>query len=139
MALLDRVLKARYLTVTIALMILIVTLGYLRSGRLGFEMFPYVESDTAACAFEFLWIPCCLDAGNRSRPYRFRKTSGCPDRSRYRSCGGARGIKSTIGGDIWGGGTGGAHAGALNLSYFLPANVLYLPRSFLTARAERYY
>ena len=41
------VLNWRYLTFGIGLAILLITLGYVRSGRLGFELFPKVESDYA--------------------------------------------------------------------------------------------
>ncbi|MCP3954383.1 MAG: efflux RND transporter permease subunit, partial [Desulfobacterales bacterium] len=44
---LRRVLHWRYLTFGIGLAILIVTVGYVRSGRMGFELFPKVESDYA--------------------------------------------------------------------------------------------
>ncbi len=44
---LRRVLHWRYLTFGIGLAILIVTVGYVRSGRLGFELSPKVESDYA--------------------------------------------------------------------------------------------
>ncbi|MFO7613368.1 MAG: efflux RND transporter permease subunit, partial [Bacteroidales bacterium] len=35
----------RYLTLAIGIAILLVTIGYVRSGRLGFELFPKIESD----------------------------------------------------------------------------------------------
>lgn len=41
------VLNWRYVTLGIGVAILILTLGYVRSGRLGFELFPKVESDYA--------------------------------------------------------------------------------------------
>jgi multidrug efflux pump subunit AcrB len=41
------VLRWRYVSVGIALSVLILTVGYVRSGRLGFELFPKVESDYA--------------------------------------------------------------------------------------------
>jgi multidrug efflux pump subunit AcrB len=41
------ILHWRYVSVGIGVAILIVTLGYIRSGRLGFELFPKVESDFA--------------------------------------------------------------------------------------------
>ncbi len=44
---LRRILHWRYLTFGIGLAILIVTVGYVRSGRMGFELFPKVESDYA--------------------------------------------------------------------------------------------
>ena len=44
---LRRILHWRYLTLGIGLAILIITIGYVRSGRLGFELFPKVESDYA--------------------------------------------------------------------------------------------
>jgi len=44
---LRRILNWRYLTFGIGLSILIVTVGYVRSGRMGFELFPKVESDYA--------------------------------------------------------------------------------------------
>ena len=41
------ILRWRYVSVGIAIAILIVTVGYIRSGRLGFELFPKIESDYA--------------------------------------------------------------------------------------------
>ncbi len=41
------VLRWRYVSLGIGLAVLMVTLGYIRSGRLGFELFPKVESDYA--------------------------------------------------------------------------------------------
>lgn len=49
--LLDLTLRRRYLTVAIGFFVLIVTIGYVKSGRMGFEMFPSVESDVAVCSF----------------------------------------------------------------------------------------
>jgi multidrug efflux pump subunit AcrB len=48
---LDKVLRFRYITLSIGLVILIVTLGYVKSGRMGFELFPTVESDIGMCSF----------------------------------------------------------------------------------------
>ena len=48
---LDRVLRFRYIAFSIGLVILIVTIGYVKSGRLGFEFFPSVESDLALCSY----------------------------------------------------------------------------------------
>lgn len=48
---LDRALKLRYLTFSIALVILLLTIGYVASGRMGFTRFPQVESDIARCTF----------------------------------------------------------------------------------------
>ncbi|MBF0449266.1 MAG: efflux RND transporter permease subunit [Candidatus Magnetomorum sp.] len=44
---LDFCLKNRYVTFSISLAILFTTIGYVQSGRMGFEMFPKVESDYA--------------------------------------------------------------------------------------------
>ena len=41
------ILRWRYVFLGIAIAILIVTVGYIRSGRLGFELFPKIESDYA--------------------------------------------------------------------------------------------
>ncbi len=49
--LLERALRLRYITLSIGLVILIITLGYVKSGRMGFEMFPSVESDIASCRY----------------------------------------------------------------------------------------
>lgn len=43
--LLDLVLRARYLTVSLSLAVLFVVVGYIASGRLGFQMAPKVEAD----------------------------------------------------------------------------------------------
>ena len=48
---LERALHYRYLTLSVGLVILIVTLGYVKSGRMGFELFPSVASDIAQCSF----------------------------------------------------------------------------------------
>ncbi len=45
--LLDLVLRWRYVTVSIGIAILLIMIGYMKSGRLGFELFPKVESDYA--------------------------------------------------------------------------------------------
>ncbi len=47
---LDLTLRLRYLTVCVGLVVLILTLGYVKSGRMGFELFPSVESDIALCS-----------------------------------------------------------------------------------------
>ena len=44
---LDKALRNRYLTVACGVAILMITVGYAASGRLGFSMFPRVESDIA--------------------------------------------------------------------------------------------
>ncbi len=49
---LDRVLHYRYIAFSIGLVILILTVGYVKSGRMGFELFPSVESDIAMCSFQ---------------------------------------------------------------------------------------
>ncbi|MCF7847716.1 MAG: efflux RND transporter permease subunit [Kiritimatiellales bacterium] len=49
---LDYTLRRRYLTVAIGLFVLIITISHVKSGRMGFELFPSVESDVALCAFK---------------------------------------------------------------------------------------
>jgi len=44
---LDLALRYRYLTISIGFAILLLTVGYVKSGRMGFELFPKVESDYA--------------------------------------------------------------------------------------------
>jgi multidrug efflux pump subunit AcrB len=44
---LHKVIQWRYLTLAIGIAVLVVTIGYVRSGRLGFELFPKIESDYA--------------------------------------------------------------------------------------------
>ncbi len=44
---LDRALRYRYLTLSIGLAVLVITIAYVKSGRMGFELFPKVESDYA--------------------------------------------------------------------------------------------
>jgi multidrug efflux pump subunit AcrB len=44
---LDLVLRYRYVTFSIGLAVLLITGGYIKSGRMGFELFPKVESDYA--------------------------------------------------------------------------------------------
>ena len=48
---LDRVLRYRYITLSIGIAILVLTLGYVKSGRMGFELFPSIEADVAECDF----------------------------------------------------------------------------------------
>ncbi|MBC8206230.1 MAG: efflux RND transporter permease subunit [Kiritimatiellales bacterium] len=49
---LDRTLRRRYLTVAVGLFVLILTISHVKSGRMGFELFPSVESDVALCTFK---------------------------------------------------------------------------------------
>ena len=49
---LDLTLRHRYLTVAIGLFVLIITISFVKSGRMGFELFPSVESDVALCSFK---------------------------------------------------------------------------------------
>jgi multidrug efflux pump subunit AcrB len=44
---LDLVLRWRYVTAALGIAILLITFGYIKSGRMGFELFPKVESDYA--------------------------------------------------------------------------------------------
>lgn len=44
---LDLVLKNRYIAVSLGIALLLVTISFVRSGRMGFELFPKVESDFA--------------------------------------------------------------------------------------------
>lgn len=44
---LERCLAHRYIVVSIAIAVLALTIGYVKSGRMGFELFPSVESDYA--------------------------------------------------------------------------------------------
>ncbi len=44
---LHKAIQWRYLTLAIGIAVLLVTIGYVRSGRLGFELFPKIESDYA--------------------------------------------------------------------------------------------
>ena len=48
---LDKVLRARYITVSVGVVILIITMGYIKSGRMGWELFPSVDSDMAICSY----------------------------------------------------------------------------------------
>ncbi len=45
--LLDLVLRNRYVSISLAVALLLVTISFVRSGRMGFELFPKVESDYA--------------------------------------------------------------------------------------------
>ncbi|MGD8411291.1 MAG: efflux RND transporter permease subunit, partial [Desulfobacterales bacterium] len=42
---LDLALRNRYLTLSIGVAVLVITIAYVKSGRMGFELFPKVESD----------------------------------------------------------------------------------------------
>jgi len=44
---LNMTLRNRYLTLSLSLAVLIISIGYVKSGRMGFELFPKVESDFA--------------------------------------------------------------------------------------------
>ena len=44
---LDKVLHTRYITIAIAIAVLLVTVAYVKSGRMGMSMFPKIESDYA--------------------------------------------------------------------------------------------
>jgi multidrug efflux pump subunit AcrB len=44
---LDKVLHTRYITIAIAVAVLLVTIAYVKSGRMGMSMFPKIESDYA--------------------------------------------------------------------------------------------
>lgn len=44
---LDFCLRNRYITLSLCLAVLLLTIGYVKSGRMGFELFPKVESDYA--------------------------------------------------------------------------------------------
>jgi multidrug efflux pump subunit AcrB len=48
---LDKALRARYITVSVGIVVLIVTLGYVASGRMGWELFPTVDADMAVCSY----------------------------------------------------------------------------------------
>lgn len=50
---LKRVLKYRYLTITIAIVVLMLTFGLIKSGRLGMGLFPITESDKAVAEIKF--------------------------------------------------------------------------------------
>jgi len=45
--LLELALRWRYVTVSLGIAVLLITVGYVKSGRLGFELFPKIESDYA--------------------------------------------------------------------------------------------
>ncbi|MGD9382647.1 MAG: efflux RND transporter permease subunit [Desulfobacterales bacterium] len=44
---LDLVLRWRYVTLSAGIAVLLITIGYVKSGRMGFELFPKIESDYA--------------------------------------------------------------------------------------------
>jgi multidrug efflux pump subunit AcrB len=46
-ALLDRTMRNRYIALAIGLAVLLITVGYVQSGRMGFALFPKIESDYA--------------------------------------------------------------------------------------------
>ena len=49
---LDLTLRRRYLTIATGLFVLILTLSVVKSGRMGFQLFPTVEADVAVCSFK---------------------------------------------------------------------------------------
>ena len=98
------------------------TLGYLKSGRLGFEMFPNVEADVALCAYTLPYgspvedtrsIQDQLLQDGDTAITKIEKEFGMPI---------VKGAQSTIGGRTWGRmNPGGGHAGRIRYE-LLPPN-----------------
>ena len=44
---LNLTLRYRYLTLSVGIAVLLITFAYIKSGRMGFELFPKIESDYA--------------------------------------------------------------------------------------------
>jgi multidrug efflux pump subunit AcrB len=120
---LDRVLRARYITLFVGITILIVTLGYIKSGRMGFEMFPDVEADVALCAYSLPYgSPVestravqdqIINAGKQAI-LKIEEEFGKPV---------AKGVKSNIGGRVWGrSNPTGGHAGRIQYELLPPSD-----------------
>ena len=116
---LDKVLRLRYIVLSIGLMLLIITLGYVKSGRMGFEMFPNVEADVALCAYSLpygspvektrITQDKIIEAGKKVAQ-AIEKEYGKPL---------IKGIQSTIGGKTWGRiSPGGGHSGRIKCELF---------------------
>ena len=76
------ILHWRYVSLSIGIAILIITVGYIKSGRLGFELFPKVESDYAKVTATLPYLgphagP--IRDGLKSLQKAFREASAHPD------------------------------------------------------------
>ena len=119
---LDRVLRARYITLFVGIMILIVPLGYIKSGRMGFEMFPNVEADVALCAYSLPYgspvestraAQDQIIAAGHQAVLKIEEEFGIPV---------IKGAHSTIGGRVWGRmNPSGGHAGRIRYELLPPS------------------
>lgn len=118
---LNKALKNRYMVVCLGLLVLISTIGYVKSNRLGFEMFPTVEADISLCAYNLPYgapIESTMKiqeqlilAGNRAAQ-KVEDEFGRPI---------INGSLSTIGSRVWGKMTeGGGHAGRIKFELTPP-------------------
>ena len=109
---LDKVLKLRYVVLSIGLMLLIITLGYVKSGRMGFEMFPNVEADVALCAYSLPYgSPVEETRLIQSKIIQAGKDTILAVEKEFNSPL-VKGVQSTIGGRTWGRmSPGGGHIG----------------------------
>ena len=118
---LDKVLSYRYIAFSISLVILIITLGYIKSGRMGFETFPSVESDIALCAYYLPYgspIEATLEAQNQLIESGYKAAKKVEEEYGKPMI---KGNLSSIGGLVWGRMTqGGGHAGRIKLELTPP-------------------
>lgn len=118
---LDKVLRARYVAFSISIVILVITLGFIKSGRGGFELFPSVESDIALCAY---YLPYGSSVESTKKVQQELIMSGYLAAEKVEKEFGKPIIKdslSTIGGLVWGRMTqGGGHAGRIKLELMPP-------------------
>ena len=118
---LDKVLKLRYVVLSIGLMLLIITLGYVKSGRMGFEMFPNVEADVALCAYSLPYgSPVVETRLIQSKIIQAGKDTVVAVEKEFDKPL-VKGVQSTIGGRTWGRmSPGGGHIGRIKYE-LLPA------------------
>lgn len=118
---LDKVLRARYIAFSISLVILIITLGFIKSGRGGFELFPSVESDIALCAY---YLPYGSSVESTKKAEKELIEAGYLAAQKVEDEYGKPIVKdnlSTIGGLVWGRmSQGGGHAGRIKLELMPP-------------------
>ena len=120
---LNRVLRARYITFSLGLMILIMTLGYIKSGRMGFEMFPNVEADIALCAYTLPYGSPVEDTRSIQNQLLQAGDAAIAKIEEEFSLPVVKGAQSTIGGRTWGRmNPGGGHAGRISYELLPPSD-----------------
>ena len=119
---LEHVLHQRYLVISIGIAVLILTLGYVKSGRMGFELFPTIESDNAQCTFILPYgspVERTLSVRDRVLEAGLQTAREIEKESGKKLL---KGTLSTIGTGGFGGiennGPAGGHVGEVNIEFF---------------------